>query len=200
MYEPAWLQAFVLESELVSRYIARQADQAIANLPALARLGVKVLNAGLDLCYNNGPAYSPRLFERFVLPHLKRVTEAAHRLGLFYVYRTDGNTWPIGKMLFVDSEADAAGEIDYQAGMRLADMRRAYPTLTLVGNVDCGQALAMGSAADVRRQARECLEATGGIRHVMSASNMVIRGTPTANYMAMVEETHRFEVKSENSG
>ncbi len=192
MYEPAWLAAFALEPELVGRHLARQADQAVADLPALAGLGVRVLNAGLDTCYNNGPAYSPRLFERYVLPNLRRVTDAAHALGLFYVYRTDGNTWPIGELLFVRSGADAAGEIDYQAGMRLEEMRDAYPDLTLIGNVDCGSVLCEGTVEDVRRHTRACLNATGGQRHLVSSSNMVIRGTPTANYLAMVEEAKIF--------
>ena len=32
-----------------------------------------------------------------------------HALGLYYVYRTDGDTWPIGPMLFVESGADGYG-------------------------------------------------------------------------------------------
>ncbi|MCG3181699.1 MAG: hypothetical protein BIFFINMI_04098 [Phycisphaerae bacterium] len=194
MYEQAWLTAMLYEPDLVGRHVARAADQAIADLPAIAAMGVQVLNAGLDICYNGGPAYSPRLFERQVLPSLQRVTAAAHRVGLYYVYRTDGNTWPIADLLFVRSGADGAGEIDYQAGMRLAEMRAKMPHLTLVGNVDCAGVLVAGSTDDVRRQTQEGLEATGGLRHVVSASNLVMPGTPTANYLAMVKTAQQFEV------
>lgn len=193
MYEPAWLQAIMLEPDLVGEHLSRQADRAVAAMPLLADMGVHVLNGGLDICYNNGPAYSPRTFERVVLPQLQRITAAAHEAGLYYIYRTDGDTWPIADLLFVRSGADAAGEIDYQAGMRLSEMREKMPELVLVGNVDCAGPLVARTPDDVRAQTLECLEATGGMRHVMSASNMVMPGTPTANYLAMVETTHAFD-------
>jgi uroporphyrinogen decarboxylase len=160
-------------------------------------MGVTMLNAGLDICYNSGPAYSPRLFEQHVLPQLQRITAAAHAHGLYYIYRTDGNTWPIAEMLFIRSGADGAGEIDIQAGMRLDEMREKMPELTLVGGVDCAGALVSGTGEDVKAETTAALQSTRGRRHIISASNLVMPETPTANYLAMIEAVHGFEIPAD---
>lgn len=187
MHEPAWLEAIGLEPDLLREWHDQHADRQIAAIEAFHRHGAEVCLAGGDFCYNAGPAYSPALFGKIVLPGLARIVQACERLGMRYIFRTDGDTWKAADLLFKEAGCHGYGEIDFSAGMRLKDLRRAYPGLCLFGNVDCAGVLVRGTADDVRRSVAENLRETGGLRHVLGSSNSVIYETTPANYVAMVE-------------
>lgn len=187
MHEPAWLEAICLEPDLMRQWHDQHADRQIAWIEAYRRHGADVCLAGGDFCYTSGPAYSPEQFRRIVLPGLGRIVEACERVGMRYIYRTDGNTWPVADVLFGEAGCHGYGEIDYSAGMRLDEIRKAYPRLCLFGNVNCAGVLVSGTPEDVRRAVEENLAATSGIGHVLGSSNSVIYETPTENYLAMVE-------------
>lgn len=187
MYEPAWLEALYLETDLIREWHDQHALNQVAAIEAFHDRGAQVCLAGGDFCYNAGPAYSPKLFNAVVLPGLKRIVEACNRLGMHYVFRTDGDIWTVADLLFKDTGCHGYGEIDYSAGMRLKKLREAYPRLCLVGNIDCAGVLVKGTADDVRRAVDENLRETGGIGHVLGSSNSVLHETPPENYLAMVD-------------
>jgi hypothetical protein len=187
MHEPAWLEALCLEPDLLRQWHDQHSDRQIAAIEGYHRHGASVCLAGGDFCYNAGPAYSPELFRRIVLPGLKRMVEACNRLGMHYIYRTDGDTWKVADLLFAEAGCHGYGEIDYSAGMRLKDLRRAYPHLCLFGNIDCAGVLVKGTPDDVRRAVDENLRETAGLGHVLGSSNSVIYETPPANYLAMLD-------------
>jgi hypothetical protein len=192
MWDPAWLMAIELAPELVVNELERQTRQGIVDIELASSLGVDLALAGGDFCTKNGPAFSPATFERMFLPRLKRITEACDRCGMYYVFRTDGNTWPVADLLYERSGIHGLGEIDYGVGMRLGELREKHPGLTLFGNLDCGGALVFGSADEVRATTREILDDTGGIGHVAGCSNAVMPETPPENFMAMLEEIDRY--------
>jgi hypothetical protein len=187
MHEPAWLEALYLEPDLMRVWHDQHADRQVAWIEAFRHHGADVCLAGGDFCYNAGPAYSPDLFAKVVLPGLQRIVQACERLGMRYIFRTDGDTWKAADLLFKEAGCHGYGEIDYSANMRLKDLRRAYPALCLFGNIDCAGALVKGSPDDVRRAVDENLQETGGISHVLGSSNSVIYETPPANYLAMLD-------------
>ena len=117
-----------------------------------------------------------------------------NELGLKYVFRTDGITWPVADSLFGESGVHGYGEIDYSAGMRLNQLRRRFPKLTLLGNLDCGGALIFGTVDEVRAAVRENIEQTGGIGHILGSSNTIMPETPPENYLAMLDEAARFKL------
>ena len=187
MHEPAWLEALYLEPDLMRDWHDQHADRQVVWIEAYRRHGADVCLAGGDFCYNAGPAYSPELFAKVVLPGLRRIVQACERVGMRYIFRTDGDTWKAADLLFKEAGCHGYGEIDYSAGMRLKDLRRAYPGLCLFGNIDCAGELVRGGPEDVRRAVDENLRETGGLGHVLGSSNSVIYETPPENYLAMVE-------------
>lgn len=191
--EAAWLQACAERPDLVERYLEVSCHCSLLAIPVAARQGVKVLWAGGDLASRAGPLYSPAMFRRFLLPRLQRITRAAHEAGLWYVFRTDGNVWPLAQDLLVNSGVDGYGEIDIDAGMDLAHVRRRFPHLTLWGGVSCGSTLALGTPQEVRetvrRVIRECAPG-GGL--VLGSSNSIHNGIPTTNFVAMQEAARDF--------
>ncbi len=194
MYEAAWLMAIQIAPELVAAELERQTLQGLADIELAASLGVDVAYAGGDFCLNSGPVFSPETFDRLVLPRLQRLAAKCGEVGIKYVFRTDGVTWPVAGSLWGRSGVHAAGEIDYGAGMRLAELRKRFPRLTLFGNIDCGGVILTGGPEDIRRATRENLEETGGIGHIFGASNAIMPETPVENYLAMLDEADRYNL------
>jgi uroporphyrinogen decarboxylase len=199
--ETPWLAACAERPDLVERYLDAETHPALVAIPHLPKYEIDVLWAGGDLASTAGPIYSPAMFRRFILPRLQKITKAAHQAGLVYLFRTDGNVWPITQDLLVNSEVDGYGEIDIDAGMELPELKRAFPGLTLWGGMSCGRALTFDTPEVIREKTRQVMEACkpqGGL--IFGSSNAVHDGVPTRNFAAMLEAAQEFGVYDTKGG
>ncbi len=190
--DKVWLEAIYLRPDLVEKYLNIQVERAIKDITYLSTTGVKFIFGGGDLASNEGPIYSPNVFKRFLLPAIKKVTEMCHKLGMFYLFGSDGNLWPIGKELFEDSGVDGYYEIDRRAGMSLKKLRIQFPNLTLIGNIS-SHTLHTGSKVEVVEETLDCIETAkefGGI--IIGCSNYIVPQTPIENVLAMVETIRKY--------
>lgn len=189
-----WLIACVQRPDLVGRSLDAQLLRARKTLVAQAAIGLRVIWGGGDLADKNGPVYGPRVFRQLVLPRARALVAACEELGLWYVYRTDGNLWPIEREFFVDSGIHGYGEIDHEAGMELATLKARYGgRLTFWGNVPTGTTVHSGSEGDVRDFVRRLIDAAapgGGL--ILGTSNSVLPGTPARNVVALFDEGRRY--------
>lgn len=191
--EAAWLEACRSRPDLIERHLDASTAISLQAIPALPAFGVSVLWAGGDLASNTGPFYSPAMFRRYLLPRLKQLTEAAHACGLVYLFRTDGNVWPIARELFVESGVDGYGEIDVDAGMDMARLAREFPHLTLWGGVSCGSTLVFATRQEIRARVKRVIEAcgaSGGL--ILGSSNSIHSSIPASNFLAMLEAAREF--------
>ncbi|MCX7795775.1 MAG: hypothetical protein N2380_04580 [bacterium] len=187
-----WLEAVYLRPDLVKRYLNIQVNRAIKDITVLARLGVKIIFGGGDLANDKGPIYSPRVFRDFLLPSIKRITDVCHKLGIFYLFGSDGNLWPIAQELFIESGIDGYYEIDRKAGMDLKRLRINHPQLVLIGNIS-SYTLHVGSINEVIKETLDCLETAknfGGI--IVGCSNYIVPQTPLENVIAMIETINKY--------
>lgn len=185
-----WMIACALVPDLVAQYLDAQVEMGLMSLEVLAAEGVKVINGGGDLASKNGPLYGLRFFRDIVCPRYKRIVDRCRELGLYYIFRSDGDLWSITDLLFTEEGAAAPGfgEIDHDSGMKIPALQARYPHLTCVGNVPCGL-LRNGTEGEVRafvRDLREQVLPHG--RWIVAAANAVLPGTPARNYIAMQEE------------
>lgn len=193
--EPAWWEALMVMPDRIRQYLSMQADLACDQIETMARMGVHLIWGGGDLASNQGPVYSPAQFRRFMLEPLKRITACCHKHGLPYCFRTDGLIWPIAQELFVESSVDGYGEIDKQAGMDLAQIRRRLPHLILWGNVDCARTLTFGTPADVASETRACIDAAAhGGGYMLGSSNVIHAHVPPENLLAMADTCRQYGV------
>ena len=110
-----------------------------------------------DMCYKNGPLMSPDHFREFMSPRYRDMIAAARRLGVeAIIVDTDGDCL---KMIpvFLEAGVDAMLPFEVQAGMDVADIRKVFPTLGIVGGLD-KRALA-GTHDDIRREVDRVLSA-----------------------------------------
>lgn len=188
--ETVWLEAVVARPDLVARYLDARAARAVKTVHLLAELGFRYLWGGDDFASNKGPFYSPRAFRALVLPRLQRITAACRAHGAYHLFASDGNLWPVADDLFGTAAIDGYYEIDRRAGMDLAELRRRFPRLTLVGNI-ASSTVHQGTRAQVVAETRSCLEVakrSGGI--LAGCSNYLVPGTPADNIRVMLDVIH----------
>jgi uroporphyrinogen-III decarboxylase len=184
-YSPSrWLEVLVDRPDLIARWLDVQVEIARKDIPAAARQGARYVNGGGDFCYNSGPMYSPKAFHDLMLPRLQEIVRLCNEQGLWYVWRTDGWTWPVAEDLFRASGVHGYGEIDAQAGMDLGELRQAFPDLVLVGGIDCGRLLQSGTPEEIAAATRRAIEVAGP-RYIVGSSNSIHAGIPAENYLAL---------------
>ncbi|MEM3693303.1 MAG: uroporphyrinogen decarboxylase family protein [Candidatus Bathyarchaeia archaeon] len=186
--DPPWLKVLYQRPDLIEAYLDRMLDTLKVSIKVQRHHGADLILGGGDLADNHGPAFAPSLYRRIFLPRLKELTDFCHSLGLPYIYRTDGYVWPLAKELFVESGVDGYGEIDYQAGMRLSDIKERLPHLILWGNVDCAKTLVLGSKSEVELETRRCIEegAPGG-GYILGSSNTIHPNVVPENFLTMLK-------------
>ena len=188
-----WLEAVLLRPDLVTRYLDAQVQLATLKLEALASSGVTMVFGGRDFASNKGPFFSPQVFAEIFLPRLTRLTQTCHDLGVYYLFASDGNLWPVADDLFGTSGVDGFYEIDRRAGMDLRKLRNRFPQLTLVGNISSHN-LHRHTKNQVVQETLSCMEEAKRSGHiVVGLSNYAQPGTPEENVHAMLEtiQKHR---------
>jgi len=157
-----------------------------------------VLEAGVDLFIRRGwyegvDFWSPRLYERFLLPSLRAEAEMAHQAGARFGYiMTSGSTLLLD--LMVDAGVDVLIGVDpvQGRGTDLADLKaRAGGRIALWGGVNGFLTVERGEESEVRRAVEEamgCLAPGGGF--VLSPVDNVTTDTPETwrNVAALIDE------------
>ena len=193
-FDTSWyalfLQWMIQYPDLVHRFLEAKLERTLQDLGAIGKVrGVDGVMGGVDWAYSRGPFFSPKHFEEFVVPRLRRLTSCCHDQGMLYIKHTDGNIGPFLE-LFVQTGVDGYQAIEPQAGMRIADLKRRYGhLLTLCGNVDCAKTLVYGTEEEVRKETRAVIDAAAsGGGFTLTSSNTIHSGVKPDNYFAMLDE------------
>lgn len=138
--------------------------------------------------YSSTDFWSPALFRRFVLPHLKGLVDLVHQAGVRFGY-----VMTTGIMEMMDLLAEAGIDLLYYVDpvQGHVDMRQAKAKLAgrfaLAGGVNCGVTLTSGSEADVRLAVEEALATLGPAGFILSPVDALFPDTPWANVAAMID-------------
>ena len=137
MGEVELLVAYLQRPDLVRAIIDRLADLWAALYDRiLSRLKVDCVHIWEDMSFKNGPLISPSLFEEFLLPAYRKVTDVArsHGVGTVLV-DTDGDCRELIP-LFMEGGVTGLYPFEVQAGMDVKEIRAAFPRLQILGGVD----------------------------------------------------------------
>ena len=131
---------------------------------------------------------SPELFNKMILPRLKRIVTVIHEEGALVIKHTDGNIYPILEPI-VSCGADGLNPIEPAAGMDLATTKKLVgDKIALVGNIDCGQLLPHGTVQEVREAVHKCIADAGqGGGYLLCSSNSIHSSCKAENFVAMVK-------------
>lgn len=187
MYEPVWLEAALLEQDLMADYFMYRAEILVQHLRWLGGQGIRWINGGGDLASQTGPVYSPDTFRAILARPFQKLIAECNHLGMVYCFRTDGNLWPILDVLVKECGLGSIGETDRGASMIVGDLHQKYPGLIVLGNVN-SSTLSDATEKGVRKEVRAGLDESDGYDYIPGPSNAIVHGTPVENVYAMVEE------------
>jgi len=186
---PLFLRCLYTHPNLIRRYMSAHLKYAIASCETAIDLGCHGILSGGDLAYKHGPMLSPRQFREFVLPHMKTLADTAHRKGAFIISASDGNLWPIIDDYLMNSTIDGELELEPSAAMDLGVLKDKYgDRRCLIGNVDCGYTLGLGSYQQVVQETMDCIrKAAHGGGYILQSSNAIHGGVRPGNYFTMID-------------
>jgi hypothetical protein len=185
--ERIWLEAMLLEPDLVLRWTMALAEKACRNARLMAEMGCRVLFGGGDFAGKNGPLYSPASFARCMSPALRKLSECCEEAGVWHMFASDGDLWPVADELFGNCGVHGYHEIDRRAGMDLETLRDRFPHLRLMGGV-ASETVHLGTPDDVREECLSALEVAKRRGRIMvGVSNTVVAMSPPENVDVMVE-------------
>jgi len=120
-------------------------------------------------------------YDAFELPATRQIIEALSRENVPKILYAKGSNVHLESM--AKSGADVLS-VDWHTDLAEA-RRRAGPRIALQGNVDPQTML--GPVDGIRRAAREAVEKTGGVGHILNLGHGILPNTPVENARAFVE-------------
>lgn len=130
------LYAFYDEPELMHRI---NEDVAAFNLRVFEQaseiLSPDFLTFAEDMSYNKGPMISESLFDTFLLPYYQQQIPAFKAKGTRVIIDSDGDI-TLAVPWFIRAGIEGVLPLEKQAGVDVAQLRKAYPTFLMIGNYD----------------------------------------------------------------
>ncbi len=147
---------------------------------------------GEDIAWKEGTIFSPAWLRREAFPRLRYVLEPLRSAGIKCIYHSDGDLNAVLDDLVHDVAIDGLNPIEPGAGMDIRAIRRSYPHLVLLGNIDTSGVLVFGTPAEVEAAVRELIRDVapgGGL--LIGSSSEVHAHVPTENVLAMYRAVRR---------
>jgi uroporphyrinogen decarboxylase len=136
---------------------------------------------------------SPAAWDRHFRERLTRWCDLIHRHGKKVLYHTDGAVRPLLPQI-IGCGIDILNPIQHICpGMDRATLQRDFGEQVIFhGGVDNQHVLPFGSADDVRRETRTCIDTLGRAGgYICCSCHNAQAGTPVANILAMIAEAQR---------
>jgi uroporphyrinogen decarboxylase len=153
--------------------------------------GIGGIFMGDDLGYASGTIISPQVLRAKFLPQTRRIVDLVHGAGKVFAFHTCGDMYAV-----MDDLCDMGIDAKHSFEDKVLPVEEVYERwasrTAIIGGVDI-HLLASGSEEQVRQRTREILDACGpGGRYVLGTGNSVANYIPLSNYLAMVDEGHRW--------
>jgi len=184
--ETQFLMDIAQDPDLAKALADKTADHLTGiGIEEIRRFGLRETGIWIydDMAYNDGPMFSPASFEKVFLPAYQRMIRAYKQAGAKYVFlHSDGNVRPILDML-VDAGIDGLNPLERRAGMNIAEIRKRYPRLILVGGMCNTDTMINGPRERIEAEAREIID-IGRDGGVVIGTHSLGPDVPIENYLA----------------
>ncbi|HEY3321318.1 MAG TPA: uroporphyrinogen decarboxylase family protein [Planctomycetota bacterium] len=151
---------------------------------------IDIFFIGNDLGSQTGPLLGVELFDRFVLPHLKRLIDLGHSYRLKVMLHCCGGIGPLIPRL-IDAGLDGLHAVQPSCrGMELAKLKAEFGRkIVFNGAIDSHHILINGSVDYVRQETRRVLDIMkpGGGYIAGASHDSILEETPVENVVAMFD-------------
>ena len=177
--------------EAICQRVGELTTAVAEHLVTIDNVGMVFL--GDDMGFYSGTLVSPDVLRRYVLPHHKKMAEAAHRAGKLFLFHSCGNMYKLMDDLIDDVGIDAKHSFEDKILPVEEAYRRWGDRIAVLGGVDM-DLLGRGTEEQVRARTREILEVCGakGTGYCLGTGNTAANYIPVQNYLAMLDEGRRW--------
>jgi len=196
LFEVAWalrgmenfLQDMLLHPQFVDELLAGITDYYMAVIEQSVRYDVDAFTFGEDWgSQSKGLIMGPRLWRRFLKPHLARMFGRVKEAGKFVHIHSDGDVSAIFDDL-IEIGLDVYNPFQPEIMDVYALKKRYGDRLAFHGGVGIQDLLPHGTPGQVKAEARRLMREVGaGGGYILSPSHAVLTDTPPQNLMALVE-------------
>lgn len=160
----------------------------------LSQLDLDLVYFWEDMSFKNGPLLSPGHFEEFVVPYYKRMTDflKSHGIDIIFV-DTDGDC---RKLIpgFIEGGVTGLYPFEVMAGMDVAEIRKQYPKLLMMGGVDKTKIAHGKEAIDAELHSKlPFVLSQGG--YVPFCDHLVPPDVPWENFLYYRQEVQKYAEK-----
>ena len=160
-----------------------------------AASSIDVFFIGNDFGSQTGPLLGARLFDRFVLPSLKRLIDLGHRFGRKVMLHCCGGFRPLLPSM-IRAGLDGVHALQpFCAGMQPARLKRDFGgRILLNGAIDSQHVLIDGTPGFVRDETRKILDimSPGGGYVAGASHDYILEETPVQNVLAMFDTIQEY--------
>ncbi len=181
------------DPELVDAVLGHLVDFYAASSQRVFDAAADVIDVfffGNDFGSQNGPLLSPALFERFIMPHLRRLIDLGHAHGLKVMMHCCGGFAPLIPMM-IDAGLDGLHALQPGcAGMEPRTLKAEFgDKILLNGAIDSHHVLINGTPRSVVERTRETLAIMmpGGGYVAGASHDTILEETPLENVLAMFD-------------
>ena len=145
-----------------------------------------------DLAYSTALMVSPRHYREYVFPWYRWCGGVVRDHNLLCIFHSDGRLFPVLDDI-VGCGFNALHPIEPKA-MDIAEVKKKVgDKLCLLGNIDLGYTLSLGTPQEVEEEVKEKIRTAGaGGGYCVGSSNSVTAYVPLANYNAMREAAFKY--------
>ncbi len=167
----AFARALRKNPKLIQERFEQTTEFVLGVFKVYADCGAKIFFEGGDIAFKSGPLINPKYIDKYVLPCMKRVTEAVHEWGGKIIFHSDGD---ITSLLDFVLEAGFDGlhclEPPY-VDLELVK-KKVGDKLCLLGNIDTSHILVKGTQKEVEDAVKYAIRNLGrGGGYMLSPSN-----------------------------
>jgi hypothetical protein len=148
---------------------------------------------GVDLVvqrgwYSSTDVWSPALFEKSLLPGVRKLADIVHQAGALFGYVMTTGALPMSKVLLA-SGIDLLYYIDPVQGAPDLDLVKNIfkSRIALAGGVSSANTLHRGSKEEIRRAVHTAVSKLGPSGFILAPVDAIFPDTPWANLEAMIE-------------
>ncbi len=186
------------QPDLVDTLMQHMVDYYAAvsrNIFDAAADAIDIFFIGNDFGSQTGPLMGPDLFDKFIMPHLRRLIELGHSYGLKVMLHCCGGIAPLIPPMI---EAGLDGLHAVQPSCRGMDLRKLKADfgdrILFNGAIDSHHVLIEGTPASVREDTRQVLRIMmpGGGFVAGASHDTILEETPVENVLAMFDAIREF--------
>ena len=185
--------ALVDQPDLVAELFRRVGETQVEVFRRIVEMDqIGAMWYGDDLAYYSGTMVHPRVLRKHLFPYMEQMGAICREVDMPFVLHSDGNLWAVLPDLLACG-LNALHPVEPKA-MDSRELKSRYgDRLSLLGNVEIGETLTLGTPADVEAEVRDRIRtlAPGG-GYAVGSSNTVAHYVRMENFQAMIQATREY--------